>query len=265
MHHIDCVAVASKDNEMQRDMWSTTRRDPDDLQSVLAVGEHAAERALKRLGARKIKSGSLPVIFSPQTARSLIGYFFSAINGAALYRGTSFLMDSLGTKVFPEWLSIEEQPHILKGLYSATFDSEGVATQQRTIVKDGELQNYILDSYAARKLGLTSTGNADGVKNPIVCGPALPLDELIADIGKGLLVNELIGHGLNLVTGDYSQGAAGFWIENGSIVHPVEEITLAGNLKEMFMSVAGIGQDLDEEGNIRCGSILIDGMMVAGI
>lgn len=265
VHHIDCGAIASQGDEMQRDMWFNARRDANDLQTPKAIGERAALRAVQRLGSRKIKSGKVPVIFSPQTARSIIGHFFTAVNGASLYRGMSFLMDSLGTQVFPEWLNIEEQPHIPKGLYSSAFDSEGVATEPRTIVKNGELQNYILDSYSARKLGLTSTGNADGVKNPIISGEDMPLDDLLAKMDRGLIVNELIGQGTNPISGDYSQGAAGFWVENGKIVHPVEEITLAGNLKEMFMSISAVGQDLDEERNIRCGSILVDSMMVAGI
>ena len=265
VHAVHCIAVAGRGDEMQRDFWSSTRRDPSAMQTPQSVGRQAADRAVARLGARKLTSRKARVLFTPQTARTLVGCFIGAISGGALYRGTSFLIDSLGTQVFPSWLVIDEEPHLPGGLYSAAFDSEGVATREHTIVADGVVRNYVLDTYSARKLGLKTTGNAGGVRNLILRGRDTPYDDLVAGMDEGLIVVELIGSGINMITGDYSQGAAGFWVQNGKIAHPVEEVTLAGNLRTMFMSVAGLGQDLDEEGSIRCGSMLIEGMTIAGI
>ena len=265
VHAMSCVVVAGQESSMQRDYWYVTRRNPACLETPQTVGKLAAEHAVARLGARKLKSCKATVLFTPRTARSLIRHFIGAISGDSLYRGTSFLMNSLDTQVFPSWLQFDEEPHIPGGLCSAAFDAEGAATCKRRIVADGVVSGYILDTYSARKLGLETTGNAGGVRNPILRGNEKPYADLIGSMDKGLIVGELIGHGVNPITGDYSQGAAGFWVENGKVAYPVEEVTLAGNLGDMFKSVIGLGDDLDEESNIRCGSIMIEGMTIAGL
>ena len=265
VHSIYCVAVAGDSSGMQRDAWSSVRRRPQALSAPQQIGERSADRALARLNARKIKSCKTPVIFDSKTTRSLISSFFKAISGESIYRNTSFLPDSLGQSIFASDVHIIEQPLIPQGLYSSPFDAEGMATEERKIIDKGVLQNYILNSYSARKLSLRPTGNAGGIRNPLLSGNTLPYEELIKKMGTGLIAIELIGNGINPVTGDFSQGAAGFWVENGEIAYPVEEITLAGNLKQMFSDICALGDDLDEEGNLRCPSILVDNMTVAGI
>ncbi len=265
IHAMSCIAVAGDGDAMQRDYWFASRRNPTRLSTPQAVGKRAAECAVARLGARKLKSCKATVLFTPRTARFLIGNFLGAISGGSLYRGTSFLMDSLDTQVFPSWLQLDEEPHLPEGLSSAAFDAEGAATRPRRIVADGVVRGYILDTYSARKLGFKTTGNAGGARNPILRGGEVPYDDLVAKMDNGLIVGELIGNGVNATTGDYSQGVAGFWVENGKVAYPVEEVTLAGNLRDMFMSIAGLGDDLDEESNIRCGSVLIENMTIAGL
>ena len=219
---------------------------------------------IRRLGSRRIPTQQVPVLFAPELARGLIGHFIAAIRGGALYRKASFLLDRLGTPVFPEFVTIRERPHLRQALASAPFDSEGVATADREIVDGGVLQGYVLDSYSARRLGMETTGNAGGTHNLIVEPGPLGREELLEQLDTGLWVTELLGHGVNTVTGDYSRGAAGFWVEQGQIQHPVHEITIAGNLNEMFRRIVAVGKDVDLRGGIRCGSLLLERMTVAG-
>lgn len=265
-HSISCALVARGRSGMQRDYAFSLSRDPNALTDPEAVGREAAERALRRLDGRKIGTRQCPVLFVPEVARSLIGNFTRAIGGGAQYRKSSFLLDAAGQQLFPGWMQIEENPLLPSALGSAPFDNEGVRTRRRHLITDGVLQGYILDSYAARRLGLQTTGNAGGARNVSVRPHPgdQGLGELITDMGTGLMVTELIGQGVNLVTGDYSRGAAGFWIENGAIAHPVEEITIAGNLRDMYRRIVAVGNDVDLRGNIRTGSILVEVMMVAG-
>jgi PmbA protein len=216
------------------------------------------------LDARQLSTRESPVIYAADAARGLFQHFVSAVRGASQYRKASFLLDHAGKRVFPDFMRIHEQPHLPGALGSAAFDSEGVATAPRDLVSAGVLQGYVLDSYAARRLGLETTGNAGGVHNLSVESNAGTLAELLAEMGEGLLVTELMGFGINGVTGDYSRGASGFWVENGAIAYPVEEITVAGNLRDMFMRIRRVGNDVDARGNIRCGSVLIERMTVAG-
>jgi PmbA protein len=256
--------IAQDDSGMQRDYWYGVTRDPLDLESPQAVGREAAIRALNRLGSRRLSTRQVPVLFTPEPARGLIGHFIAAIRGAALYRRVSFLVDHLGKPVFPGYLNIREDPHLPKGLGSVPFDNEGVATMPRDIVRGGILQGYVLDSYSARRLGMRTSGNAGGVHNVLVEPGDTGFAGLLKRLDVGLVITHLMGHGINLVTGDYSRGAAGFWVEGGEIQYPVEEITIAGNLKEMFMGIVAVGNDVDRRGNIHCGSLLLERMMVAG-
>lgn len=249
---------------MQRDDWWTVARNASDLQSPLEVGKIAAERTLARLGSQSLSTRECPVIFSADIASGLIGSFIGAIRGGNIYRKSSFLLDHLGKQVFPSFINIQESPHIKKGLGSVPYDSEGVRTTDRHIVKNGILESYVLGTYSARRLGMKSTGNAGGVHNLIVEPGIFDLPSLLTKMNTGLLVTELMGQGVNLVSGDYSRGAAGFWVEGGVIQFPVEEITIAGNLKKMFMNIEAIGNDVDLRGNTRTGSILIKEMTVAG-
>ncbi len=261
---VSCVVIAEQDGAMQRDYWYTTARAARDLDSAEAVGRRAGERTVRRLNGRKLGTRQCPVLFEAPIATGLIASFVSAVSGGHLYRKSSFLLDSLGKQVFPNFVQILERPFIPKGLASAPFDSEGVATHDRDVVKDGVVQGYFLSSYSARKLGMRSTGNAGGNHNLIVPPTGEDFAALLKKLGTGLLVTELLGHGLNMVTGDYSRGAAGFWVENGAIAYPVEEITVAGNLKDMFQGIVAIGTDVETRGSRQVGSILIDRMTVAG-
>jgi len=266
-HSMSCCVVGQekgKDETMQRDYWYTSSRDAGGLEAPELVGLKAAERTIKRLGARRVKTCQTPVIFAAEQAGGLIGSFLGAIRGGAQYRRSSFLLDSVGEQVFPDSVRINEQPLLPRGLYSAPFDREGVATCNRDLVSNGVVQGYILDSYSARRLQLQTTANAGGTRNVFVSHGDDDLQALCRKMGKGLLVTDMMGHGTNMVTGDYSRGAAGFWIENGEIQYPVEELTVAGNLKQMFKDIAAIGNDVDQRGNVRCGSILINNMTVAG-
>jgi PmbA protein len=263
-HSISCVLLGEKDGEMQRDYHYTAARDVADLEAVRRIGETAARRAVSRLGARKIKTTRVPVLFTPDLARGFIGHAIGAIAGGAQYRRASFLLDAVGEQIFPAFVSIQERPHLPKGMSSVAYDSEGVATYDRDIVADGELQGYVLSSYSARRLGLQTTANAGGTQNLIVPGNSDDMAALIKQMGTGLIVEELIGQGVNPVTGDYSRGVVGHWVENGEIQFPVHEVTIAGNLRELYMRIAAIGNDQDLRGGIRCGSLLVEEMTVAG-
>ena len=263
-HGISCAVVAESNGNMQRDYWYDVSRHPDRLASARSIGERAAERTLRRLDAKKPGTQQAAVLFAPELARGLIGSFTSAIGGAAQYRKASFLLDSVGEQVFPDFVQLREQPFLPQAMGSANFDAEGVATRAANLVCDGVVQNYLLDSYAARKLGLQSTGHASGVHNLSLDSTGKSFEECLAVMHRGLFVTELMGHGVNTVTGDYSRGAAGFWVENGKLDHAVEEITIASNLREMFKGIVDIGTDIDYRGGIRCGSILIDRMTIAG-
>ena len=263
-HSLSCSVIAQDDSGMQRNYWYTVGRDHNDLETPVAVGQKAAQRALRRLGSRRLGTRQTPVLFAPELARGLIGHCIAAIRGGALYRKASFLLDRLGTAIFPEFITIHERPHLPKALGSAPFDSEGVATADRDVVSSGVLQGYVLDSYSARRLGMATTGNAGGTHNLLVEPGPLGHEELLRQLDTGLWVTELLGHGINLVTGDYSRGASGFWVENGEIQYPVHEITIAGNLAEMFKGIVAVGNDVDARGSIRCGSLLVERMTVAG-
>ncbi len=261
---ISCAVIAEEGGTMQRDYWYTTARGAADLDPVAAVGRRAGERTVRRLNARKLDTRQCPVLFEAPVATGLIASYVSAVSGGHLYRKSSFLLDSLGTLVFPAFVQIQERPFLAKGLASSPFDSEGVATQDRDAVKDGIVQGYFLSSYSARKLNMATTGNAGGNHNLIVPSTGESFEELLRKMGTGLLVTEMLGHGTNMVTGDYSRGAAGFWVENGVIAYPVEEITIAGNLKDMFRGIVALGNDIEVRGSRQVGSILIDNMTVAG-
>lgn len=266
-HFISCVPIAGKGADMQRDDWYSGWRDPAELSSPEAIGDYAARRALSRLGARKLKTRQCQVLFEAPLAAMLLGSFVHAVSGGSLYRKSSFLVDSLGQRIFPEWMNIEERPHLRKGLASSPFDDDGVATRDRTVVADGVLQGYFLSTYTARKLGMPTTGNAGGSHNLIVA-PSPDVAEdfagLLKQMGTGLLVTELLGHGINYVTGDYSRGAAGYWVENGEIAYPVHEITIAGNLRDMFAGIEAIGRDTVTRGSRTVGSIVVNRMTIAG-
>jgi len=263
-HSLSLSVIAEDEKGMQRDYWYTVARDAKALDSPEAVGREAAHRSLRRLDSRKLSTRTCPVLYEAPIASSLLSHLVGAVRGSSLYRQASFLLDHLGKPIFADFVRIHEQPHLKHALGSTSFDSEGVTTKPRDLVRDGVLQGYVLDSYSARKLKMISTGNAGGVHNLTIEPGADDLTALLRRMHTGLLVTELIGFGVNTVTGDYSRGAAGFWIENGEIQYPVEEITIAGNLKDMFRNIAAIGNDVDTRGNICSGSILIENMTVAG-
>jgi PmbA protein len=264
-HSLSCVVLAGTGEDMQRDYWYSSSRDWHELEQAEAIGRESARRTIARLGPRRLSTRRAPVLFVPEIARGLIGHFTAAIRGSSQYRQSSFLLNSVGQQVFPPGFSIAERPHIPKAVGSAPFDDEGVATQDRELVADGVLTGYILSSYSARKLGLETTGNAGGPHNLLV-KPNLAggMGALLQRLGTGLLVTELMGQGVNMVTGDYSRGAAGFWVENGSIQYSVAEITIAGNLRDMLKGIAAVGDDVDARGATRVGSILLPEMTIAG-
>ena len=264
-HTLSCVVLAGTGEDMQRDYWYTSSRDWQELQDPIAVGRESARRTIARLGPRKISTRRAPVLFVPELARGLIGHFVAAIRGSSQYRQASFLLNSAGQQVFPANFSIAERPHLPKAMASAPFDDEGVATRDRELVAAGVLTGYILSSYSARKLGLQSTGNAGGSHNLIVAPTVTGgVPAMLSRLGTGLLLTELMGQGVNTVTGDYSRGAAGFWVENGEIQFPVAEVTIAGNLRSMFLGVAAVGDDIDARGGVRVGSVLVQEMTIAG-
>ena len=263
-HGVWCSLVASRNDEMHREDWYETSRDAAELPDVAVVGRRAGERAVNRLGARKIATTQSPVLFEAPIAASLLGHFVSAVSGGNLYRKTSFLTDCMGQQVFSRLVNMSEQPHVAKGFASTPFDDEGVTTRAREVVKDGVVEGYFLGTYSARKLGLKSTGNAGGNHNLTLRDTGADFAGMLKALGTGLLVTELMGHGVNAVTGDYSRGAAGFWVEKGEIAYPVQEITIAGNLKDLFHGIAAVGNDVVRRGSRYCGSILIDRMTIAG-
>ena len=267
-HSYSCAVIAGHGEDdrdgMQRDDWYDVARDAADLATPQSVGKRAAERALRRLDARKIATTQAPVLFDATVASSLMSHFVSAVSGGSLYRKSSFLLDSLGKPVFAPLVRMSDLPHVLKGLGSGAFDAEGVATCKRDVVQDGVVQGYFLGSYSARKLGMRTTGNAGGNHNLILHDTGEDFAALLKKLHRGLLVTELMGQGVNPVTGDYSRGAAGYWVENGEIAYPVQEITIAGNLKDMYRGIAAIGNDVLRHGSRQCGSILIDRMTIAG-
>ncbi len=263
-HSLSCVVLGSHAEGMERDYWYTADRDWRRLEDAELVGLEAARRTLRRLGAGRVTTGALPVVFAPEVARGLFGHFIAAIRGTSQYRRSSFLLDALDEQVFPQWLQIDEQPLLQGAIGSAAYDNEGVATRERALILQGRLQGYVLSSYSARKLGMTTTGNAGGIHNLLVHPSAGGQSELLARMGTGLLITDLMGQGVNTVTGDYSRGAAGFRVENGEVTTPVSEITIAGNLRDMFKGIIATGSDVDTRGVIRCGSVLLERMMVAG-
>jgi PmbA protein len=263
-HSIWCALIAGKGDGMQRDDWYETVRDPADLPAPDVIGRKAGQRAVARLKARKVPTEQVPVLFESGVSASLMGHFVSAVSGGSLYRKSSFLLDSLGQTVFSPCVQMTDLPLIPKGLASGAFDEEGVATQARDIVRDGVVQGYFLASYSARKLGMQSTGNAGGNHNLIMQDTGEDFAALLKKMGRGLLVTELMGQGVNAVTGDYSRGAAGFWVEDGVIVYPVQEITIAGNLKTIYKNIVAIGNDVSRRSSRQCGSVLVEGMTLAG-
>jgi PmbA protein len=264
-HSLSCALVAQERQDMQRDYWYTVARDPTALESAGAIGRRAAQRALRRLGARRLTTRRAPVLYAPELARGVFGHFIGAISGTSQYRRSSFLLNAAGEPVFPSFLNIVERPHLRQGLASSPFDAEGVATRDRDLVSAGVLQGYVLGSYSARKLGLTTTGNAGGIHNLLVSsGETGSFEELLRRMDTGFYVTELMGQGVNGVTGDYSRGASGFWVEHGAIAYPVHEVTIAGNLREMLRTIVAVGSDVDVQGAIRTGSVLIEAMTIAG-
>jgi PmbA protein len=263
-HGIYCAVIGEEDGAMQRDDWYTSARSPADLMPAREVGRKAGLRTLHRLGARKLATTECPVVYEAPIATGLIGHFVNAVSGGSLYRKSSFLLDSVGTQVFAPHVSIREEPHLPRGQASTPFDDEGVATRPRDVLASGVVQGYFLGSYSARKLGLQSTANAGGNHNLIVSHGDDDLPALLKRMDRGLLVTDLLGQGVNPVTGDYSRGAAGYWVEDGEIAYPVEEITIAGNLTRMYLDITAIGKDVDRRGSRHCGSIMIGAMAVAG-
>ncbi|PWK47806.1 metalloprotease PmbA [Pleionea mediterranea] len=258
------VLIGNTVQGMQREYWYTLGRKIEQLETPEQVGKKAAQRVIEHLGARSIKTVKVPVLMVPEIARGLFGHFLSAIRGSALYRNATFLPDSIGQRIFPEFIRIDERPRLVGGLASSCFDNEGVATFDRDIIDQGVLQSYVLGSYSARKLGLKTTANAGGLHNVFISHNDLNFKQLLAEMGSGLVVTEVMGQGVNMVTGDYSRGAAGFWVEQGEIKFPVHEVTIAGNLKDMFNNIRCVGNDLDHRSSVLSGSVLIDGMTVAG-
>ncbi|WP_141058963.1 metalloprotease PmbA [Stenotrophomonas rhizophila] len=263
-HSVGCALIAGQGDGMQRDGWYSSALAREDLESAAAIGRRAAERTVARLQPRSMATAQMPVLYSPEVARSLIGSLLGAVSGGALYRRASFLLDSVGTRLFPDWFQVDELPLLRRGLRSSAFDGDGVATRNAALITDGVLQRYILGSYSARKLGLATTGNAGGVHNLKVAANAGDLASIARQMGEGLLVTELMGQGVNGVTGDYSRGAGGFRVENGEISYPVDGVTIAGNLKDMFASIEAVGSDVDRRSHVQVGSILVGRMTVAG-
>ena len=263
-HSLSCSVLAQRGDSMQRDYWYSVARNAVNLEAPKEIGKKAAERVLRRLEGRSLSTRQCPVLYSAEIASGLLASFIGAISGGNLYRKSSFLLNALDTQVFPEFIRISEQPHLKGALGSAAYDGEGIATKSRDIVSDGILRSYVLSTYSARKLGLQSTGNAGGVRNLSISTGDLDLKGMLKQLDTGLLVTELMGQGVNILTGDYSRGAAGFWVEKGEIQYPVEEITIAGNLKDMLKNIIAVGNDIDYRGNVRTGSILVERMSIAG-
>lgn len=263
-HSMSACVIAEENGDMERDYAYTIARKLDDLKSVQWVGEECARRTLSRLAPRKLATQKAPVIFASEVATGLFGHLVGAISGTSVYRKSTFLLDSLGKQILPDWLTIRELPHVIGGLASTPFDSEGVRTEDRLIIENGVLNNWLMTTYAARKLGLKSTGHAGGIHNWHIAGQGLGFDDMLREMGTGLVVTELMGQGVSGITGDYSRGASGFWVENGEIQYPVSEITIAGNLKDMWASIIATGDDIETRSNIQCGSVWLPEMSIAG-
>lgn len=263
-HELSCVLIATQGDEMQRDYYYTNACAPEDLDPVTLIANKAVERTVRRLAARRLTTRKAPVIFAADEARGLLGHFVAANQGGNIYRKTSFLVDQIGKPIFPASINLYEQPHLLKTLGSSPFDDDGVTTRANKFINEGRLEMHALGVYSARKLGLRSTGNAGGVHNLLINTGNKDLSALLKLMGTGLLVTEVMGQGINLVTGDYSRGASGFWVEQGEIMFPVEEITIAGTLQDMYAHIVEVGSDIDKRGNIITGSILIENMTIAG-
>ena len=263
-HSMSCSVLAKSGESLERDYWYTVSRHPGDLETPEQVGEEAARRAVQRLDARTLSTRKVPVLYPAELAKGLFGHLIAAVRGTAQYRRASFLLDAAGEQILPEFIDIQEDPWIPRALASAPFDAEGVQTRQRSLVERGVLQGYVLSSYSARRLGLTTTGNAGGVHNLLVKPTAGTLQDLIKDCDEAFVVGELLGQGVNTVTGDYSRGAAGFWVQRGEIAHPVHEVTIAGNLKDLFREIQAVGSDIDARGTVRCGAVRVDGLTLAG-
>ncbi|GBL53465.1 pmbA protein [Pseudomonas citronellolis] len=263
-HSLSCVMIAEGEGQMQRDYWYDVKRRGELLDSPESIGRRAAQRAASRLGARPVPTAEVPVLFAPEVAVGLFGHFLGAISGGSLYRKSSFLEGCLGQRLFPEWLTLDERPLLPGALGSASFDNDGLATYAKPFVENGTLVSYVLGTYSGRKLGMPSTANAGGVHNLFVSHGDEDQKALLRRMGRGLLVTELMGQGVNLVTGDYSRGAGGYWVENGEIQFPVQEVTIAANLKDLFASILAIGNDVENRGNLHTGSVLVERMMVAG-
>lgn len=263
-HSLSSCVIAEQNGNIERDSAYTIGRSINDLKSAEWVGVECARRVLSRLSPRKLATMKAPVIFAPEVAISIFGHLVSAINGNSVYHKSTFLLDALGKKIMPEWLTIQEKPHLLKGLASAPFDSEGVYTQARDIIKNGVLQNWLMTSYSARKLGLQSTGHAGGIHNWRITSQGNSFDDILKKMGSGLVVTELMGDGVSTITGDYSRGAVGYWVERGEIQYPVREITIADNLKDMWLNIVTVGNDIENRSNIQCGSVLLSEMKIAG-
>jgi len=262
-HSISCSVIAQRGDDMQTNYWYSVVRDPNALENGVSIGKKAAERALKRLGSRPLTTRTASVLYSPEMASGLLSSLMGAISGGSLYRKSTFLLDCLDTQIFPDFIHIHEQPYLKNALGSSAFDAEGVATKSRDIITEGILKSYVLSNYSAKKLGLQTTGNAGGVRNLSIDSGRDNFEEMLKKLDTGLLVTELMGQGVNRMTGDYSRGAAGFWVEKGKILYPVEGITIAANLKDMFKNLVAVGNDVDRRGNIRTGSILIEEMSIA--
>ena len=263
-HSMSCSVLAKHGESLERDYWYTVSRHPDDLETPERVGNEAAQRAVQRLGARTLSTRKVPVLYPAELAKGLFGHLISAVRGTAQYRRASFLLNAAGKQILPKFIDIDEDPWIPRALASAPFDAEGVATRRRRLVDGGVLQGYVLSSYSARRLGLTTTGNAGGIHNLLVKPTGGTLADLIKDCEQAFVVGELLGQGVNTVTGDYSRGAAGFWVERGEIVHPVHEVTIAGNLADLFSEIQAVGSDIDIRGTVRCGAVRVDGLTLAG-
>ncbi|MFS2122516.1 metalloprotease PmbA [Pseudomonas sp. Pseusp97] len=263
-HSLSCVMIAELEGQMQRDYWYDVNRRGELLATPESIGRRAAERAASRLGARPVPTAEVPVLFAPEVAVGLFGHFLGAISGGSLYRKSSFLEGALGQQLFPEWLTLDERPLLRGALGSASFDNDGLATYAKPFVEGGELVSYVLGTYSGRKLGMPSTANSGGVHNLFVSHGDEDQAALIRRMGRGLLVTELMGQGVNLVTGDYSRGAGGYWVENGEVQFPVQEVTIAANLRDLFRNIVAIGNDVEYRGNLHTGSVLIEKMMVAG-
>lgn len=263
-HSMSACVIAEENGDMERDYAYTIARKLDDLKSAQWVGEECARRTLSRLAPRKLATQKAPVIFAPEVATGLFGHLVGAISGTSVYRKSTFLLDSLGKQILPEWLTIRELPHVIGGLASTPFDSEGVRTEDRLIIENGVLNSWLMTTYAARKLGLKSTGHAGGIHNWHIAGQGLGFDDMLREMGTGLVVTELMGQGVSGITGDYSRGASGFWVENGEIQYPVSEITIAGNLRDMWANMIATGDDIETRSNIQCGSVWLPEMSIAG-